>query len=243
MRGGDLMFGSPVSGRIRPPGSPVRIGRFRVTSTFDEHVASGRGEGVDIGNGRCGAPIFAIADGEVTFADKLGNALVVRIAHPQFPGHESGYAHLASIARGIKFRAPVSRGQRIGRLGMTGADACHLHLGLKLNGVEIDSWPLIEQNLQAGTLKGRLVRRIVNRQAKALGDGTRLRPSPGTADPPLAEFPAGTVFMPDFLVMGGLANKSRRWYGGWAQTLRGTEFGYISETVLGQLRRIEKASD
>ena len=50
----------------------------------------------------------------------------------------------------------MERGQRIGRLGMTGAEACHLHLGLKLKGAEIDSWPLIEQNLQAGTLKGTL---------------------------------------------------------------------------------------
>ena len=60
------MFGNPVKGRIRPPGSPVIVGNFRVTSSFEEHVADGRGEGTDIGNGRCGAPVFAIADGTVT---------------------------------------------------------------------------------------------------------------------------------------------------------------------------------
>jgi murein DD-endopeptidase MepM/ murein hydrolase activator NlpD len=233
------MFGNPVRGRIRPPGSPVKIGSFRVTSSFAEHVASGRGEGIDIGNGRCGAPILAMADGTVTFAGKLGDAKVVRVGHPQFPGHESGYAHLSSIARRIKVGVIVKRGERIGRLGMTGADACHLHLGLKLNGAEIDSWPLLEQN-RDGSLRGTLVRRIVNRQAKTLGDGTRLRPSPGTQDPPVAVFDAGFEFVPDFLVEGGLANGSRRWYGGWAQTPRGTEFGYMSETVLGRLRRIEK---
>lgn len=236
------MFGNPVRGRIRPPGSSVIVGSFRVTSTFEEHVASGRGEGTDIGNGRCGAPILAIADGEVTLAGMLGQAKVVRIAHAQLPGHESGYAHLDSIARGIKVGKKVKRGDRIGTLGKTGADACHLHLGLKLNGVEIPSWPLLEQNLGAGMLKGTLVRPIVNRQAKTLGDGTRLRPSPGTADTPLAEYAAGVEFVPNFLVKGGLANGSRRWYGGWARTARGTEFGYISETVLGQLRRIEKVS-
>lgn len=236
------MFGNPVGGRIRPPGSPVVIGSFRVTSTFEEHVASGRGEGTDIGNGRCGAPILAIADGEVTLAGLIGQSKVVRIAHPQFPGHESGYAHLESVRRGLKVGDRVNRGDRIGRLGRTGADACHLHLGLKLNGVEIPSWPLLEQNMEGDMLKGTVVRRIVNRQTKTLGDGTRLRPRPGTADEPLAVFPAGFVFMPSFLVKGGLANGSRRWYGGWALTDRGTEFGYMSETVLGQLRRIEKVN-
>lgn len=237
------MFGNPVKGRIRPPGSPVIVGNFRVTSTFAEHVASGRGEGTDIGNGRCGAPILAIADGKVTMAGLLGDAKVVRIAHPQFPGHESGYAHLASIARTIRVGTFVKRGTRIGTLGKTGADACHLHLGLKRGGVEIECWPLLDQNLAADALKGNVVRRIVNRQTRVRVDGTRFRPSPGTAEAPLAEYAAGEMFVPDFLVEGGLANGSRRWFGGWADTARGTEFGYISETVLGQLRRIEKASE
>ena len=237
------MFGNPVRGRIRPPGSPVIVGSFRVTSTFEEHVASGRGEGTDIGNGTCTAPIFAIADGTVTLAGKIGLAKVVRVNHPQFPGHESGYAHLASIARKVKVGVIVKRGDRIGMMGKTGADECHLHLGLKLNGTEIPSWPLLEQNLEAEMLKGTLVRRIVNRKTKTLGNGTRFRPSPGTADPSLAEYEAGFEFVPEFLVNGGLANGSRRWYGGWSRTDRGTEFGYISVTVLGQLRRIEKVGD
>lgn len=233
------MFGNPVGGRIRPPGSPLITGSFRVTSSFAEHVASGRGEGVDIGNGRCGDAVVAIADGRVTMAQLLGTAKVVRIAHPQFPGHESGYAHLATIEASVVVGRLVRRGDRIGTLGMTGATACHLHLGLKRNGVEIDSWPLLDQNRETDMLKGTLVRRIVNRQTKTLGNGTRLRPSPGTVEPPLAEFAAGTVFIPDFLVDGGLANGSRRWLGGWAATKRGTEFGYISETVLTPLSRIE----
>ena len=234
------MFGNPVRGRIRPPGSPVIVGSFRVTSTFEQHVASGRGEGTDIGNGTCTAPILAIADGRVTLAGKIGLAKVVRIDHPQFPGHESGYAHLASIARKVKVGVLVKRGDRIGMMGKTGADECHLHLGLKLNGIEIPSWPLLEQNMEADMLKGTRARRIVNRRTKTTANGTRLRPSPGTAGEPLAEFAAGVEFVPEFVVEGGLANGSRRWYGGWARTPRGTEFGYVSKTVVGQLRRIEK---
>jgi len=141
------VYGNPVEGQIRPPGSPLIVGSFRVTSTFGEHVASGRGEGVDIGNGRCGDPVLAMADGKVTMARLLGSANVVRIAHPQFAGDESGYAHLATIE--VQLGKSVKRGDRIGTVGKTGATACHLHLGLKRNGVEIDSWPLLDQNQPA----------------------------------------------------------------------------------------------
>jgi murein DD-endopeptidase MepM/ murein hydrolase activator NlpD len=231
-------FGNPVDGLINPFGTPAG-GGFRVTARFGQIDAdhSTPHQGVDIGNGACFAPILAMADGRVTMARKLGNANVVRIAHPQFPGYESGYAHLDAIE--VELNSPVERGDRIGTLGKTGATACHLHMGMKLDGVEIDGWPLLEQNQETDMLKGTLISRIVNRQTTMVGDGTRLRPSPGTAEPPLAAYAAGVVFVPDFLVEGGLANGSRRWYGGWGTTERGTEFGYISESVLTPLTPIE----
>jgi murein DD-endopeptidase MepM/ murein hydrolase activator NlpD len=237
------MFGNPVRGRIRPPGSPVIVGSFRVIFTLEQHLAAGRAGGTDIGNGKCGAPVIAIADGHVTLADTIERSIIVRIKHPEFPGHESGYAHLASFKKGLKVGDKVNRGDRIGTLGKTGTSECHLHFGLKLDGVEIPSWPLLEQNMEVDVLKGTLVRRIVNRKTKTLADGTRLRPSPGTADPPLAQLAADTEFVPDFLVEGQTANGSKRWYGGWVRTPRGREFGYISVTLLGQLRRIEKLND
>jgi murein DD-endopeptidase MepM/ murein hydrolase activator NlpD len=40
----------------------------------------------------------------------------------------------------------VKRGQMIGVVGMSGADAPHLHWGVTLNGKEIDGWPLLDQN-------------------------------------------------------------------------------------------------
>ena len=137
-------FGNPVVGYIRPPGSGVLVGSFRVTSTFAEHVASGRGPGVDIGDGQCGAPVFAMHDGRVTLSGVLGGAKVVRIMASDGI-HESGYAHLASILPSAAVGKTVKRGQQIGTLGSTGATACHLHVGLKRSGVEVDSWPLLEQ--------------------------------------------------------------------------------------------------
>jgi murein DD-endopeptidase MepM/ murein hydrolase activator NlpD len=122
----------------------VAPGAFRVTSTFAEHVASGRGPGVDLGNGRCGDPVMAMHDGTVTLSGLLGTAKVIRIKAPDGI-YESGYAHLATILPNAALGKFVKRGIQIGVVGMTGADACHLHLGLKKSGTEVDSWPLMDQ--------------------------------------------------------------------------------------------------
>ena len=243
-------FGNPVAHFLRPPGSTFIVGSFRVTATFGQvdadHPAKNpdgtRGhQGVDIGDGKPGGePILAMADGTVALAKFLGKALVVRINHDeQFPGYQSGYAHLAT--KDVDKDDLVTRGMRIGTLGKSGATKFHLHIGMKLNGKEVDCWPLLEQNQETDMLKGTLIRRIVNQQATAVGDGTRLRPSPGTAETPLTTYAKGTIFIPDFLVEGGVAMGSRRWYGGWGPTTRGMEFGYISETVLNPLTLIEAA--
>jgi len=161
-------FGNPVVGYIRPPGSPVIVGSFRVTATFAEHVASGRGPGIDIGNGRCGDPIFALHSGLVTFAGLIGAAKVVRIDFTDGI-HQSGYAHLDTI--NVKVGQRVTRGQMIGTLGMTGADACHLHLGMKKSGVEVDSWPMLEQVQQEGE---HIATATKNLQADITGKNARL---------------------------------------------------------------------
>jgi len=143
-------YGNPTVGYIRPPGSAVIVGNFRVTAPFgsiDPSHPTPHG-GVDIGNGKCGDPIFACADGKVTLAGLISDAKVVRIAHPLFPGEETGYAHLAAILATIKVGVLVKRGQQIGTLGMTGATACHLHMGLKLNGTSVDIWPKLDQVIE-----------------------------------------------------------------------------------------------
>jgi hypothetical protein len=50
---------------------------------------------------------------------------IVRIRHAN--GSNTGYAHLESFAPGITVGVNVSRGQQIGTLGTSGAEACHLH--------------------------------------------------------------------------------------------------------------------
>lgn len=151
------MLGNPVPGHIQARGETwAGVGKPIVTSTYQEHKASGRALGIDIGLGRIGDPVYAMESGQVNFAGGIivtgmpSAALVVRIRHPQldakFGGKAvvSGYAHLNDIK--VSSNATVTRGQLIGHVGMTGATAPHLHGGFTVAGTEIDWWPLLDQN-------------------------------------------------------------------------------------------------
>jgi murein DD-endopeptidase MepM/ murein hydrolase activator NlpD len=233
-------FGNPVKGPIRPPGSPFIRGNFRVTARFGQLDASHPTphKGVDIGNGLCGEPILALADGSVSLAGLLGSAKVIRIKHRQFGDFESGYAHLATIE--VKLGQKVIRGQRIGTLGKTGAAACHLHLGMKHNRTEIDGWPLLDQNREGEMLQGTNPVRVDNRRGLVLLDHTRFRSSPFVlAENVLVEFPHDAEIVPAFVVDGAVASGSVKWYGAWGATPRGREFGYIHVTTVGPLEPIE----
>ena len=231
-------FGNPVAGRIRPPGSPFIAGNFRVTATFQHHVDGGRKPGVDIGNGKSGEPILAMADGEVTKAGLIGKAKVVRVLHDHFDDVlESGYAHLATIEVSVRDR--VSRGQRIGTLGNTGTEKFHLHLGLKRGTTEIDAWPLLDQNQEGEMLKGTNPKRLFNRKGRILHDDTRFRAGPSTNDDVLTTYAANTEIAPDFIVHGTEVDGSPEWYGTWGNTQNGKEFGYIHASLVDELTPIE----
>jgi murein DD-endopeptidase MepM/ murein hydrolase activator NlpD len=235
-----VSFGNPVTGRIRPPGSPKVVGSFRVTATFQQHIDGHRNPGVDISNGGSGDPILAMADGKVSRAGLMGAAKVVRILHDAFDDPlESGYAHLATID--VKLGSRVTRGQRIGTLGKTGADAFHLHLGLKRGKTEIDAWPLLDQNQETDMLKGSHPARLVNRKGLILGDHTRFRESPSATASIIRTYDKDTEIRPDFIVEGGSVNGSVQWYATWGTTAQGIEFGYIHASTVGPLEPIEPA--
>ena len=111
------MLGNPVPGHIQARGETWNKTGFIVTSTYAEHKASGRALGIDIGNGKQGADVYAMESGTVAFAGGIvvtgmpSAALVVRIRHPQldarFGGKPvvSGYAHLQSMTVKIGRRA------------------------------------------------------------------------------------------------------------------------------------------
>lgn len=244
-----ISFGNPVKGRIRPPGSPFIEGNFRVTAAFaaiDEDHPTAH-QGVDIGNGECGAPIQAMADGQVSFIQRSnGNpkvANIVRIQHEFEPNDdvESGYAHLATISAGIAIGVRVVRGQVIGTLGNTGTRLCHLHLGLKINRIEVDGWPFLEQNQEGEMLKGTNPERLFNRKGRILRDHTRFRAGPSTDDRVITTYAADTEIAPDFIVDGTPVDGSVKWYGTWGNTTNGSEFGYIHASLVDELTPIESA--
>ena len=86
--------------------------------------------GVDIANPLCGqVPIYASADGVVTFASGVGAynggfGNYVKISHPN--GTETLYAHASKVLVGSG--QAVAQGQQIATMGTTGrSTGCHLH--------------------------------------------------------------------------------------------------------------------
>jgi murein DD-endopeptidase MepM/ murein hydrolase activator NlpD len=235
------MFGNPVKQAfIRPYGSPIIIGDFRVTAAFgvidaDHPVPH---EGTDIGNGKCYEPLLAMCTGRVSYAG--GPYGIVRIVWDDDPSYEVAVAHSSHIL--VSVNQHVVRGQQIATLDRTGTTACHGHLGCKHNGVEVDIWPLLDQNKEEDVLQGSFISAVENRKALVRGDNTRFRSSPFIkADNILAEFDALAEFHPDFLVAGGIpvGQTSAKWYAGFMLTPKGRELGYFHESVLGPLSVIE----
>jgi murein DD-endopeptidase MepM/ murein hydrolase activator NlpD len=85
-----------------------------------------------------GTPVVAIGSGTVEFAGwRDGYGLMVEIKHAG--GYASAYAHLSSVADGLKDGVRVKAGEGIGKVGQTGhATGPHLHFEFSLNGRRID---------------------------------------------------------------------------------------------------------
>lgn len=139
----DLLVGKDTI--IKPPGTPFKKGRFRVTQEFgcpghrDEPRLSDCSpkpfhRGIDIGDGKCDSPVFAAHAGRVKFAGKVSVAgaptpeKLVVLNH--FNGWGSSYGHLNTIE--VKDEDRVEVGQLIGTIGKSGnAEGCHLHYAIK----------------------------------------------------------------------------------------------------------------
>ncbi len=105
---------------------------------------NGRGAmhaGIDF-KGAMGSPIFAAADGRVTFAGrKSGYGNAIEITHGN--GMLTRYAHLSRI--GVKVGQPVAAGATIGGLGSTGrSTGPHLHFEVRINDRAVNPRPFLE---------------------------------------------------------------------------------------------------
>lgn len=85
-----------------------------------------------------GTPVRATGDGVVSAAGRRGGyGMMVEIQHPN--GYATRYAHLSSLAPGIRAGAAVRQGEMVGRVGMTGlATGPHLHYEVRRRGQAVD---------------------------------------------------------------------------------------------------------
>ena len=116
----------------------------RVTSSFGPRVpptggASSYHQGTDLGAG-CGQPIYAAADGVVTYAGWNGGyGNFVLINHG---GVATAYAHIVNGGILVANGQQVPAGTHIANVGTTGTSTgCHLHLETRIGGTAIDSVP------------------------------------------------------------------------------------------------------
>ena len=122
-----------------PFSMPVRTA-VRYTSGFGTRDdPMGRGERMHEGQdlaGSYGAPIYATADGVVTFAGwESAYGRLIKIRHAF--GVETRYAHLSQIRVDVGER--VSRGDRIGDMGNSGrSTGTHLHYEVRLDGKAVN---------------------------------------------------------------------------------------------------------
>lgn len=121
-------------------GLPIRTSRLSSAYGPRHHPLSGRHHhhsGVDLA-APAGTPVFAAADGTVTFIGwqrGFGNLVSIRHASP----YSTYYAHLKSFAPKLRYGARIKRGERLGSVGQTGdVTGPHLHFEVRRGGKPVD---------------------------------------------------------------------------------------------------------
>ncbi|WP_417269621.1 DUF5930 domain-containing protein [Celeribacter sp.] len=113
---------------------------FRYTSGFGQRWGRMH-KGTDFASSY-GTPIYATADGVVTFAGwQSGYGRLVKIQH-EF-GIETRYAHQSKLL--VKVGQRVSRGEQIGAMGNSGrSTGTHLHYEIRVNGKAVNPMTYIK---------------------------------------------------------------------------------------------------
>jgi murein DD-endopeptidase MepM/ murein hydrolase activator NlpD len=139
-------------------------------------------KGLDFAAAR-GTPVFAAGNGKVEKAGRNGSfGKYIRLRHND--QYKTAYAHLKSIARGIRPGARVKQGQVIGYVGTTGrSTGPHLHYEVHVKGRQVNP---LSVKLPAGEkLKGkelerfRLAKQKVERTYAGLKGVTRVAQNAG----------------------------------------------------------------
>ena len=127
-------------------------------------------EGVDL-VAPYGAPIFAAGDGIVKGAEPKGRyGNWIEIGHPG--DLATVYGHLSSFAPGIAVGSPVSQGELIGHIGLTGrTTGPHVHFEVRFKGRPVN--PLVYSALKPPQLRGADLDRLRKLVARNLAERER----------------------------------------------------------------------
>ncbi len=129
-------FIEPVSGRVSTEYGTIRY--------VNGNTESSRHNAIDVA-AATGTPVMAANNGIVTFASDLiisGNVVVLDHGYGLF----SSYVHLDEIF--VQDGDEVKKGQIVGSVGATGyATGPHLHWSIWKNGVYLNPWKFIEEDL------------------------------------------------------------------------------------------------
>ena len=122
-----------------PLAMPVQ-NSFRYTSPFGRRWGRAH-EGIDMA-APVGTPIYATADGTVTWAGwQSGYGNLIKIQHEL--GTETRFGHLSKIK--VKVGQKISRGTLIGAMGNTGrSTGSHLHYEVRVNGTAVNPMTFIK---------------------------------------------------------------------------------------------------
>jgi murein DD-endopeptidase MepM/ murein hydrolase activator NlpD len=101
--------------------------------------------GTDIG-ASCGAAIYAAHGGTVSYSGWNGvYGYFIRLDHGG--GVQTEYGHILSGGLLVRVGQSVDVGQQIAKVGMTGgATGCHLHYGVRINGVVTNPVPFMRKH-------------------------------------------------------------------------------------------------
>ena len=253
-----ITLGKPVSkplyrlGGATVPGGPrVRTlndpATFEITQNAAQHVASGVGSAepaVDIGNGSCGEPILAMAQGWASRTSDSAGALGVRTDHGA--GITSEVWHLGGWAIPPE-GAFVRAGTTVGYLGHTGlGSGAHCHIEIKVDGKAIDpekyifGTPLeLQEDGLSVTTSG--LKHVINRVTKITVD-SNFRADATKQATILNTYDGGTTFLPTIEVTGEAIGTNSAWLGGWMYLPnKGYAFGFFHSSVLAAAVPVETA--
>ena len=242
-------FGNPCVGYLHPLNwaRPADNTDMKVTQDAAGHMSSYTGHpagppALDIGDGDPDHDaVLSCSDGVVSKASTVGSANL-EIDYTDSAGQKWRFVYAHNVLpHPVVYGQRIAMGQVIGKQGMTGANAIHLHLQIgKWNGtsyVWLDPWLYLEQNLNMKPIATAAFKHLQNKKASLKVD-TRFRSDRFTDSPVLRVFPAGTELFPVCSATDGTSvDGNPLWFGAFLydDSPAGFAFGWFHSSGVGAL--------